>query len=94
MKKDAKYVRFMLDGCDIQFVATAPEDITLKQLLKQCNRIVPNYCACGIRGLDISEKGTPVDLAIEYDDIFKLDDDVSCAILPNGQSKMELWEDV
>ena len=26
-------IRFMLDGCDISFVAEAPEDITLAQLL-------------------------------------------------------------
>lgn len=28
-------MKFMLDGCDIAFVAEAPEDITLKQLLQQ-----------------------------------------------------------
>lgn len=27
-------IKFILDGCDISFVAEAPEDITLKQLLK------------------------------------------------------------
>lgn len=35
-----KRLRFWLDGCDISFIASAPEDITLKQLLKQCDRII------------------------------------------------------
>lgn len=30
---------FLLDGCDISFIAEAPADITLKQLLAQCDRI-------------------------------------------------------
>lgn len=38
-------MRFVLNGCDISFTAEAPEDITLKQLLKQCDKIQPDWCA-------------------------------------------------
>ena len=41
-------MKFILNGCDISFIAEAPEDITLKQLLKQCDKINPDWCACGI----------------------------------------------
>lgn len=34
-------MKFVLNGCDISFVAEAPADITLEQLLKQCDRIKP-----------------------------------------------------
>lgn len=78
-------VRFMLDGCDISFVASAPEDITLKQLLKQCDRIRPDWCACGIRSLDDgSEQTLPVDIEIGYDYIKKTDEGVACTIMPQA----------
>lgn len=32
-------MKFILNGCDISFIAEAPEDITLKQLLKQCDQV-------------------------------------------------------
>ena len=48
----APMLRFMLDGCDISYAAEAPADMTLAQLLKQCDRIHPDYCACGIRSTD------------------------------------------
>ena len=35
-------MKFVLNGCDISFVAEAPADITLEQLLKQCDRIRPS----------------------------------------------------
>ena len=44
-------MKFRLDGYDIFFIAEAPEDITLKQLLKQCDKIEPDWGACGIRSL-------------------------------------------
>lgn len=81
----ANMVYFRLDGCDISFTAKAPEDITLKQLLKQCDRIKPNWCACGIRSEDedfCDDK--MVDLFIDYDGIKKANDGVSCKILPVG----------
>lgn len=86
-KCPVKRIRFMLDGCDISFVAEAPEDITLKQLLKQCDRIVPDYCACGIRSLTEEEENgdtrwppSKTDLMIYYDDIRMAHPDVSCTI--------------
>lgn len=42
-----KRIRFWLDGCDISFIASAPENITLKQ----CDRIKPDWCACGIKNV-------------------------------------------
>lgn len=78
-------IRFWLSGCDISFVAEAPEDITLKQLLKQCDRIVPDYCTCGI--CSISEKDeADTDLIIDYNDIKKVNEDVSCTIKGNDKN--------
>jgi hypothetical protein len=76
-KRPAKRIRFMLDGCDISFVAEAPEDITLKQLLKQCDKIKPDWCACGIRSL--TEESEP-EIIIDYDNIRKINEYVSCTI--------------
>ena len=73
-------IKFWLDGCDISFLAEAPEDITLKQLLKQCNRIEPKWCACGINSKNI-EDYHKVEIFIDYNDIRKADDDVACNIL-------------
>lgn len=70
-------IKFWLDGYDISFIAEAPEDITLKQLLAQCDRIEPDYCACGIRSCH-STFGT--ELKITYDDIIKIDPDAPCTI--------------
>lgn len=72
-------IKFRLDGCDINFVAQAPKDITLEQLLKQCNRIVPNYCACGINSSTVDDN-IKAELDIDYNNITKLDKDVSCEI--------------
>lgn len=74
-------IKFILDGCDISFVAEAPEDITLKQLLKQCDRIKPLWCACGIKSIDEEDlEFSPVEIIIDYDDIRKADEDVNCSI--------------
>ena len=70
-------IKFILDGCDISFVAEAPEDITLKQLLKQCDRIKPDWCACGITSAEPSDK---VELRITYDNIEKVREDCPCTI--------------
>lgn len=72
-------IKFILDGCDISFVAEAPEDITLKQLLKQCDKIKPNWCACGIRSWRESD-WKEVELRIGYDSIEKVAEVVSCSI--------------
>lgn len=71
-------IKFMLDGCDISFIAEAPEDITLKQLLKQCDRIEPHWCTCGIRSCNDEDEP---EIIISYDDIKKANEDVSCDIL-------------
>jgi hypothetical protein len=70
-------VKFILNGCDISFVADAPEDITLKQLLKQCDKIKPDWCACGICSAEETDK---VEIYIDYDCVKKANDDVSCTI--------------
>ena len=75
-----KKIKFMLAGCDISFVAEAPEDITLKQLLKQCDRIKPNWCACGIRSLNKEECYISTEISIDYNDIKKTSEDVECHI--------------
>jgi hypothetical protein len=76
-----KRIKFILNGCDISFVAEAPEDITLKQLLKQCDRIKPLWCACGIKSIDEEDLNfNPVEIIIDYDDIRKADEDVNCSI--------------
>lgn len=75
-----KRIRFLLNGCDIDFVATAPADITLKQLLKQCDRIEPEWCACGIRSLKNDEKYLETEIIIDYDDIKKTNNNVACSI--------------
>lgn len=77
-------MKFILNGCDISFIAEAPEDITLKQLLKQCDKIKPDWCACGICSYEqIFGKNTDFepDIIIGYDSIRKTSEDVSCAII-------------
>lgn len=76
----AEKLRFLLDGCDISFVASAPADITLRQLLKQCDKIKPDWCACGIRSLNKTEMQLSDEIEISYDSIRKTSDDVSCTI--------------
>ena len=78
-----KTMKFILNGCDISFVAEAPEDITLKQLINQCDKIEPHWCACGICSLDycgLSEDDYDAEIIIDYDSIKKANDDVSCNI--------------
>lgn len=70
-------IKFVLNGCDISFIAEAPEDIKLKDLLKQCDRIIPDWCSCGICTADEKDK---VELIIDYNSINKVNDDVFCKI--------------
>ena len=35
-------IKFILNGCDISFVAEASEDITLKELLAQTDKLKPD----------------------------------------------------
>ena len=64
--EEAPMLRFMLDGCDISFAAKAPADMTLAQLLKQCDRIHPDYCACGIRSTDEEPEFVNMGLGNQY----------------------------
>lgn len=73
-------MKFMLDGCDISFVAESPNDITLEQLLKQTDKIKPDWCACGVRSLHASEQNLPVEIVIGYSEIHKTSEDVACRI--------------
>lgn len=76
-------MKFVLNGCDISFTAEAPEDITLKQLLKQCDKIKPDWCACGICSYEKAghKEDEPAEIIIGYDSIEKANDDVSCTIV-------------
>lgn len=84
-------MKFVLDGCDISFTAEAPEDITLKQLLKQCDKIRPDWCACGICSYERAgyKDDTPAEIIIGYDSIQKKDDSVSCIIEENKKDGAE-----
>lgn len=75
-------MKFVLNGCDISFVAEAPADITLEQLLKQCDRKKPHWCACGICSISKSaySEDDDAEIIIGYDSIEKANDDVSCTI--------------
>lgn len=81
MSEPNERITFILDGCDISFVASAPADITLRQLLAQCDRISPDWCACGIRSFCPKLDSLPVELVIDYDSIAKVSEDVSCRIM-------------
>lgn len=75
-------IRFVLDGCDISFLAEAPRDITLEQLLKQTDKIKPMWCTCGICSYEragFKEDHEP-EIIIGYDSIRKANEDVSCCI--------------
>lgn len=84
---DDNRIKFMLDSSDISFVAEAPKDITLEQLLKQCDRIEPYWCACGIRSHDPKEHPNKVEIIIDYDDVRKVDEDVNCRIVDKEVEK-------
>lgn len=75
-------MKFVLNGCDISFTAEAPEDITLKQLLEQCNKIKPDWCACGICSYEEAGYKDTVEpqIIIGYDSIRKANEGVSCTI--------------
>ena len=71
-----KKIKFWLDGCDISFLAEAPEDITLKQLLKQCNRIKPHWCCCGINSKNIEDNKVEIIIDYEDADFYDYDEDL------------------
>ena len=79
-------IKFILNGCDISIYAIAPRDITLEQLLKQCDKIKPDWCDCGIKSEDFNEED--VEIIIDYNSVKKANDGVSCSIIEdNGGTK-------
>lgn len=80
--EEVKRLKFVLNGCDISFTAEAPDDITLKQLIKLCDRIKPDWCACGICSYEYvgySDETEP-DIVFTYDNVEKVDIAVPCSI--------------
>ena len=41
-------VRFALNGCDVNLLARASENLTVEELVDACDKIKPLYCTCGI----------------------------------------------
>lgn len=80
----AKTIKFILNGCDISFIATAPADMTVEQLVKQGSRIKPDWCACGVCAYEM-EYDCDIDpeIVFDYNDVRKTNDDVSCSIKDN-----------
>lgn len=74
-----KRIKFVLDGCDISFRAEAPADITLEQLLIQCDRVKPDWCTCGIHS---GEPNDRTEIVFDYNDVYKADEYAPCQILP------------
>ena len=77
---DTTPINFVFINRDSYLKIVAPADITLKQLLKQCDRIKPAWHGCGIKS-DIMPKA-PIDIIIMYDSITKVVEDAPCTILP------------
>lgn len=72
-------VKFILNGCDISFIAEAPEDMTVKQLIEQADRIKPDWCACGVCK-DTGYENYPTEIVFDYNSVRKASDDVCCEI--------------
>lgn len=75
-----KTVRFLLNGCDISFIAEAPASITLEQLLQQADRIKPEWCACGVCSLPDYLSNSEPEIVFTYTDVRKTSEDVPCDI--------------
>lgn len=83
LNETGERIKFVLNGCDIQFIAEAPADITLRELLKQCDKIQPDWCACGIWSIERAEynPNIAVEVYIDYDSVRRANDDVCCRIM-------------
>ena len=81
-------MRFILNGCDISFIAEAPEDMTVKQLVEQADRIEPYWCACGICK-DTGYENCSTEIIFDYNDVRKASGDVSCRIRNNNSEVSE-----
>ena len=88
-------IKFVLNGCDISFVAEAPANITLKELLEQCDKIKPDWCDCGICSMSSTRAGydpeTKAQISIDYDSI-KKNSFCSCKIEGNESVYQECEE--
>lgn len=88
MENKPDRVKFVLDGCDISFMVTAPADMTIRQLLQQADRIVPDYCACGVRSFKkwsehMYKSEFHEELRFDYHDLVKIDESAECRIEKN-----------
>lgn len=56
--------------------------MTLEQLIEQCDKIRPDWCACGICSLEVAglSGDSNADIIIGYDSVMKVNGDVSCSI--------------
>ena len=77
---DTTPTNFVFIARDNYLKIVAPADLTLKQLLKQCDRIKSAWHDCGIKS-DVMPTAH-VEIAITYDSISKVDQDADCTILP------------
>lgn len=51
-----KIIVFEMSGCDISYIASAPEDMTIKELLDKVGEVKVLRCACGISKLTQKEQ--------------------------------------
>ena len=77
---DTTPTKFIIEGYNTFVKGIAPADITLKQLLKQCDRIKFAWHACGITSDFLPE--APAEIIIMYDSITKVAENAPCTILP------------
>ena len=77
----AERINFWLEGENIAFIAEAPEDITLKQLIKQCDKIKPRWGTCGIEAISEYETNLETEIVFTYDSVRKTNEDVLCEIV-------------
>lgn len=73
-------IKFLLAGCDISFVAEAPADMTVKQLLDQASKINPWWCDCGVHYLRKSMKDFSPEISFDYNGVKKTREDVECDV--------------
>lgn len=76
-------IRFAIKGNDDRYyVAEAPKDITLEQLLKQSDNIVGAYSAMGVGTYEEHFDGEhPADIVFDYDSVVKASDNDSFNII-------------
>lgn len=73
-------IKFLLAGCDISFIAEAPADMTVKQLLDQASKIQPLWCDCGVHYLSKNMKDLPPEISFDYNSVKKLNEEIACDI--------------